>query len=301
MTVRKTLLLLLATMLGPNLWLGSSFATEIAPQDSLVSVRMNADFHPELEFRIAEALRRPPVDWNFAKDHTYAEIAQPVDNQDISDEIIARWEALYFNSPTQVEDKVSESLASQMKVLEEAGKTIQAISSDLIASWFQETTYFAANQHPADFISLDDLPKIHTGEEIALQLEAEYVQFPLDPYGYEEYNCYFEPEIYDWFVFVTDDLTVVYVHEDSDVMPLKVEPETLAADADESAVPESLKVVIREAVRSAISGEIEVMDFAMQAKNAWQSATSPIWNRYVKENQLFRIERVAQLREMFRF
>ncbi len=300
MPVRKILLLLLATIIGHGLLFHRSNAADIAPRDSFVRVRMNADFHPELEFRIAEALRRPPLDWSVARDHTFAEMAQPVENEAIADEIVARWETLFANNPTHVKEKAV-TLASQWKALEEASQQFQAVSGDFIAAWINQATHFTAKGHPADQISLADLPTIHTGEEIATELQAEFAQFPLDPYGYEEYNCYFEPEIYDWFVFVTDDLTVVYVHENSDVMPLAADSEMLAAQMDEPAVPESVKVLIRESVRAVFSGEIQPMDVVSQAKETWQATSTPIWNRYVKENQLLKIERVAQLREIFRF
>lgn len=300
MTVRITLLLLLACTVGSALFSVHSRAAEIPPRESLVSVRMNSDFRPELEFRIAEALQRPPLEWSIAKDHTFAEMAHPIENEDIADDIVARWETLFANNPTyNVEEKTL--LETQFKALQQASKQLQAVSDDFIAAWFESATYFATNTHSAREISLDDLPQVHTGEEIAMELQAELAQFPLDPYGYEEYNGYFEPEVYDWFVFVTDDLTVVYVHENSDVMPLQVEAQALAANENKQEVPESVKIAIRESVRSVFSGEIEVVDLAIQAKNAWHSATLPIWNRYVKENQLLRIERVAQLKEIFRF
>ncbi|PQO29551.1 hypothetical protein DTL21_26230 [Bremerella cremea] len=300
MTIRKTLLLLLAAVIGHAGYAGSVSAAEIAPHESIVSVRMNADFHPELEFRIAEALRRPPVDWSVVPDHTFAEISQPVENQELADDIIAKWEALFANNPTHIAT-TTQSLASQMEYFDEARQQIEAISSDFVAAWLGTALPNSGNVHAEDVISLDDLPQIHTGEDIALQLEAEFAQFPLDPYGYEEYNCYFEPEVYDWFVFVTDDLTVVYVHENSDVVPVRLDPTMLAKDVTEPAVPEVVKDWIRESVRSVAAGEIEVMQLASQANRAWQAASSPIWNRYVKENHLLRVERVAQLREFFRF
>ncbi|RCS54680.1 hypothetical protein DTL42_06005 [Bremerella cremea] len=301
MTVRKTLLLLLACTIGPAFFSSASKAGEIPSRDSLVSVRMNADFRPELEFRIAEALQRPPLEWSIAQDHRFAEIAQPVENVDIADEMVARWDILFANNPTHTPEK-REILGSQIQALRKAGRQLQVVSDEFVAAWFQSAAYFAAQAHPADEISFDDLPQVHTGEEIAMELKAEQAQFPLDPYGYEEYNGYFEPEVYDWFVFVTDDLTVVYVHENSDIMPLEVAPQVVASETrDEQEVPESVKRAIRESVRSVFSGEIDVFGLAKQAQETSRSVTLPIWNRYVKENHLLRIEQVAQLKEIFRF
>ncbi|WP_158265211.1 hypothetical protein [Blastopirellula marina] len=258
-----------------------------------------------MEFRIAEALQRPPLEWSELRDHTFAEISQPLPLEDNADEMISRWEQLWANNPAHPESSPQWLEATSMVVsaidLEEMGAKLQAYVQQNFAFLTHPSKEFSMRIHPAELISLDDLPQLHTGEGITLETEAEYAQFPLDPYGYDEYNGYFEPEIYDWFVFVTDDLTVVYVHENSDIMPNRLAQEDLGPEAPPAEVPESFKVAIRESVRAVFSGEVNILDLVDDTRTTLSGATKPIWTRYVTQNELLGTERVAQLRELLRF
>lgn len=308
MSLHKSFALLLAACF--SYWIGcqSTWGGEPPEPSHLVNVRMNTDFHPELEFRIAEALQRPPVEWSVARDHTFAEISQPLPliiNGDAADEMISHWEQLWTNnpanSPTLAESVEVEPLLSSTTGLQEISIRIQAYVQENFAFLKSQADVYSLQVHPADLISLDELPQVHTGEEITMEIEADYAQFPLDPYGYEEYNGYFEPEIYDWFVFVTDDLTVVYVHENSDFMPLPLVQEEPAPNMPQAELPESIKIALREAVRAVLSGEVLFSDLADQTRTVLSGAAKPIWTRYVTQNELLRTERVAQLRELLRF
>ena len=305
MSLHKSLALLLAACF--SYWIGphSSWGGERSEPASLVNVRMNADFRPELEFRIAEALQRPPLEWSVARDHTFAEISEPLPLEDHANEMISRWEQLWSNNPAHSDFSTelveAEAFVASVIDLEEVGAKIQAYVQENFAFLTSSAGEFSLRIHPAELISLDDLPQLHTGEDITVEIEAEYAQFPLDPYGYDEYNGYFEPEIYDWFVFVTDDLTVVYVHENSDVMPTRLAYEDLTPEAPSAELPESVKVAIRESVRSVLAGEVNVSDLVDETRTTLSGATKPIWTRYVTQNELLRTERVAQLRELLRF
>ncbi|MEW4456230.1 hypothetical protein AB1L30_26430 [Bremerella sp. JC817] len=285
----------------------------------LVRVTMNPDFHPEVEFRIAEALKRPPIDWSMVQDHTLAEVARPVavaepaPSQHIAQRMIAEWEHL-LASPAHM--SVAETVKSHLRSIIRAefaaqslvGKKVATceVSSERELAPIQEIclddlpTINTGDLAVAE-VSLDDLPQIHTGEEVMALIAQDDAGFPLDPYGYSEYNAYFEPEVYDWFVFATDDLTVVYVYENSDILPSRVDPVMLAEQNASPEVPEAFKVAVREHVRSLFAGEIDFRPLAASLQTGWSTVTAPFSIASLKQSELLPVHRVSQLPELFRF
>lgn len=283
-------------------------AAESSPSMPLVSVQLTPEFHPEVEFRIAEALRRPPVQWSMLRDHTFAEISEPVAEKEVAAEMIAEWESL-LNNPIHVDfqDTVNAHLRAIIKAeFESQVANLKYVTSHDVLSesspneiQLDQLPDVHTGEEIVDLIQIDNLPQVHTGEEVMELIAQDEAQFPLDPYGYAEYNHYFEPEIYDWFVFVTDDLTVVYVYENSDEMPSRVDPVLLAEKNAQPEVPESFKVVVREQVRSLFAGEYSLFEMATQFQQHWTSFTQPISIASLKQTELLPIHRVSHLPDLF--
>lgn len=259
-------------------------ADHIVDANHVVSVQLNPEFHPEVEFRIAEALKRPPIDWSVARDHTFAEKSEPVQQTELAAEMISQWETLLANPIyASFEDSINAHLRSIIK-------------AEFAAQKGREPAAVIEQD-----ISLDGLPQVNTGEEVMALIAMDESKFPLDPYGYDEYNNYFEPEIYDWFVFVTDDLTVVYVYENSDVLPSKVDPVMLAEQNAEPVVPESFQVFVREQVRAIASGEIVLGELVSVVQEHWTAITQPITIASLRKTELLPAHRVSQLQDLLRF
>ncbi|PQO27551.1 hypothetical protein C5Y96_18660 [Blastopirellula marina] len=259
-------------------------ADKIVDANHVVSVQLNPEFHPEVEFRIAEALKRPPIDWSVARDHTFAEKSEPIQQRELAAEMISQWEALLANPIyANFDDSINAHLRSIIKAefaAQKGRERVVAIESEI--AW-------------------DDLPQVNTGEEVMALIAMDESKFPLDPYGYDEYNNYFEPEIYDWFVFVTDDLTVVYVYENSDVLPSKVDPVLLAEQNAQPVVPESFQVFVREQVQAIASGEIAVSKLFSAIQERWTAITQPIAIASLRKTELLPAHRVSQLQDLLRF
>ncbi|MFN3152006.1 hypothetical protein [Bremerella sp.] len=261
----------------------------------VVSVQLTPEFHPEVEFRIAEALKRPPVDWSVARDHTFAEKSEPVKQKELAAEMISQWESLLANPIyADFHDSIDTHLRTIIKAEFAAQKsTIKVEPSTLVSTEVDEAVPQEIQWH--------DLPQINTGEEVMAMIAMDQSEFPLDPYGYDEYNHYFEPEIYDWFVFVTDDLTVVYVYENSDVLPSRVDPVLLAEQNAQPVVPEALQVFVREQVRAIASGEIALTDVVSTFQQHWAAITEPISIASLRKTELLPAHRVSQLQDLLRF
>ncbi|MBA2118014.1 hypothetical protein [Bremerella alba] len=262
---------------------------------NVVSVQLTPEFHPEVEFRIAEALKRPPIDWSVSQDHTFAEKSEPVEQKELATEMISQWESLLANPIyADFQDSINAHLRSIIKAEFAAQKQVdQPVASSNTSSDVQEVF--------EQEIQWDDLPQINTGEEVMALLALDDAEFPLDPYGYDEYNNYFEPEIYDWFVFVTDDLTVVYVYENSDVLPSKVDPVLLAEESTQPIVPESFQVFVREQVRAIASGEIVLGELVTTFQQHWVAITKPVSIASLRKSELLPTHRVSQLQDLLRF
>jgi len=261
----------------------------------VVSVQLTPEFHPEVEFRIAEALRRPPIDWSVARDHTFAEKSEPVQQKQLAAEMIAQWESLVDNPVyADFQNTVNAHLRAIIKAEFAAQK-----QHDLPASASVVSTTASDAAEPE--ICLDDLPQINTGEEVMELIALDEAEFPLDPYGYDEYNNYFEPEIYDWFVFVTDDLTVVYVYENCDVMPSKIDPVLLAEEQAQPVVPESFQVFVREQVRAIASGDVSLSGLISTWNYHWAAITQPVSIASLRKTELLPAHRVSQLQDLLRF
>lgn len=265
---------------------------------SVVSVQLTPEFHPEVEFRIAEALKRPPIHWSVAQDHTFAEKSEPVEQveqAELAAEMISQWESLLANPIyADFQDSVNAHLRSIIKAEFASQNRGEHGLETSIASIDDE---MAIEQE----IEWEDLPQINTGEEVMALLSLDETEFPLDPYGYDEYNNYFEPEIYDWFVFVTDDLTVVYVYENSDIIPSRVDPVILAERNDQPLVPESFQVFVREQVRVIASGEITLGDLVSSFQQHWAAITQPVSIASLRKTELLPVHRVSQLQDLLRF
>lgn len=265
-------------------------ADHIVGANHVVSVQLNPEFHPEVEFRIAEALKRPPIDWSVARDHTFAEKSEPVKQRELAQEMISQWESLLANPIyADFEDSINAHLRSIIKAefaaQKEQERSVESLASEVVVG--QE-------------IQWGNLPQVNTGEEVMALIALDESKFPLDPYGYEEYNNYFEPEIYDWFVFVTDDLTVVYVYENSDVLPSKVDPVMLAEQNDQPVVPESFQVFVREQVRALASGQYDLREIVFAVQDHWTAITQPISIASLRKTELLPAHRVSQLQDLLR-
>lgn len=270
-------------------------ADSFADSRHVVSVQLTPEFHPEVEFRIAEALKRPPIDWSVARDHTFAEKSEPVQQKELAAEMISQWESLLANPIyADFQDSIDAHLRTIIKAEFAAQKSVikaepaSVVSTEVDASVSRE-------------IQWKDLPQINTGEEVMAMIAMDESEFPLDPYGYDEYNNYFEPEIYDWFVFVTDDLTVVYVYENSDVLPSRIDPVMLAEQNAEPVVPESFQVFVREQVRAIASGEIALTDLVSTFQQHWAAITEPVSIASLRKTELLPAHRVSQLQDLLRF
>ncbi|MEW4561235.1 hypothetical protein AB1K70_01845 [Bremerella sp. JC770] len=262
---------------------------------SVVSVQLTPEFHPEVEFRIAEALRRPPIDWSVARDHTFAEKSEPVQRKQLAAEMISQWESLVANPIyADFQDTVNAHLRAIIKAEFAAQKQHAQPASTSVVS----LPKVDADERE---ICLEDLPQINTGEEVMELIALDEAEFPLDPYGYDEYNNYFEPEIYDWFVFVTDDLTIVYDYDNCDVMPIKVDPVLLAEERAQPVVPESFQVFVREQVRSIASGEVSLSDLVSTWNRHWAAITQPVSIASLRKTELIPAHRVSQLQDLLRF
>ncbi len=270
--------------------------------NNVVSVQLTPEFHPEVEFRIAEALKRPPIDWSVARDHTFAEKSVPVPKmasvtakKEVAAEMISQWESLLANPIyADFQDSISAHLRSIIKAEFAAQNRVELPAASAVASVDEERVI-----EPE--IAWEDLPQVNTGEEVMALLALDESEFPLDPYGYEEYNNYFEPEIYDWFVFVTDDLTVVYVYENSDVLPNKIDPVLLAEENAQPEVPEALQVFIREQVRSIAAGEVNFRQLVSTIQSHWTAVTQPVSIASLRQTELLPTHRVSQLQDLLRF
>ncbi|QDU76577.1 hypothetical protein Pan97_36290 [Bremerella volcania] len=262
---------------------------------NVVSVQLTPEFHPEVEFRIAEALKRPPIEWSVARDHTFAEKSEPIQQKQVAAEMISQWESLLANPiHADFQDSINAHLRSIIKSEFAAQKRGETLQTSPVALTDVE---LGIEQE----IPWDDLPQVNTGEEVMTPIAIEESEFPLDPYGYDEYNNYFEPEIYDWFVFVTDDLTVVYVYENSDVLPSKIDPAMLAEQNAQPVVPESFQVFVREKFRSIASGEITLRDLVVTIQQHWAAVMQPISIASLKKTELLPVHRVSQLQDLLRF
>ncbi|WDI40775.1 hypothetical protein [Bremerella sp. P1] len=262
---------------------------------NVVSVQLTPEFHPEVEFRIAEALKRPPIDWSVARDHTFAEKSEPVNQGELAVEMISQWESLLANPIyADFQDSIDAHLRSIIKAEFAAQKVSEQPQAASIVSMDGE---LAVEQE----IQWDDLPQVNTGEDVMALIASDESEFPLDPYGYDEYNNYFEPEIYDWFVFVTDDLTVVYVYENSDILPNKVDPVLLAEENAQPVVPEAFQVFVREQVRVIASGEIALADVVSTFQQHWAAITEPVTIASLRKTELLPAHRVSQLQDLLRF
>ena len=269
---------------------------------NVVSVQLTPEFHPEVEFRIAEALKRPPIDWSVARDHTFAEKSVPVPRKsapiakrEVAAEMISQWESLLANPIyADFQDSIAAHLRSIIKAEFASQNRAELPAASSVASVDQELGIVPE-------FALESLPQVNTGEDVMALLALDESEFPLDPYGYEEYNNYFEPEIYDWFVFVTDDLTVVYVYENSDIMPSKVDPVLLAEENAQPEVPGAFQVFIREQVRSIASGEIDFHKLVSTVQRHWTFVTRPVSIASLRQTQLLPTHRVSQLQDLIRF
>jgi len=262
---------------------------------SVVSVQLTPEFHPEVEFRIAEALKRPPIHWSVARDHTFAEKSEPVEQENLAVDMISQWESLLDNPIyTDFHDSIDAHLRSIIKAEFASQQKSGEAAGSAIAS--------AEGEHkPTPEIRWEELPQIHTGDEVMDMIALEETEFPLDPYGYDEYNNYFDPEIYDWFVFVTDDLTVVYVYENSDVMPNRIDPVMLAEQNAPPVVPETFEVFVREQVRAIASGEVSLYQLVSTFQKHWSAVTQPVSIASLRQTQLLPSHRVAQLQDLLQF
>lgn len=258
---------------------------------NVVSVQLTPEFHPEVEFRIAEALKRPPIDWSVARDHTFAEKSEPVKQRELAAEMISEWESLLANPVyADFQDSINAHLRSIIKAEFAAQKELERALATVDAQPVIEQE-----------IQWDALPEVNTGEEVMALIALDESEFPLDPYGYDEYNNYFEPEIYDWFVFVTDDLTVVYVYENSDILPSKVDPVMLAEQNAQPVVPESFQVFVREQVRAIAAGEISLGGLVSTVQQHWTTITQPVSIASLRKTELLPSHRVSQLQDLLRF
>ncbi|MBI1246488.1 hypothetical protein GC197_01430 [bacterium] len=272
---------------------GWSSEIECPCADTLASVQLNPLLHLEAEYRVAEAIEHPPIDWSNSEDHTFAEVSQPVAEKESAVKMISQWESL---------------LASP--IYSDPGATIQAHLRSIIKAEFaaqananKQLTVAelpAASEAKRAEISLDDLPQVNTGEEVMTLIALEETRFDLDPYGYAEYNHYFEPEIYDWFVFVTDDLSVVYVYENSDVMPRSLDPIMLAEEEETRVAPESVEIAVQQGVRAIAAGDIDVVAIFSQLQQGWKSITQPAAVANLRRSELLPAHRVSQLRDLLR-
>lgn len=274
-------------------------AEPIAPP--LVKVVLDADFRPEAKFYIAESLRRPPIDWNMLQKDSLIEESQVPSDKLLTANILAAWNDLWENNPLQ--EGVLDTVAQHWKALEIDLACAQALAADSAAL-------------RVDAFDMSQLPTVNTGEEVTAELARQEGEFPLDPYGYDEYNGYFAPDVYDWFVFVTDDLSVVYVHENSDVGPAvgsvadtfdtpPIDLTASAAIAEElavrAAVSNTIQVIVQYSVTPLTSGEIEWYLVPQQTVAQLRTVALPVWDRYVRHNELFHSRRVADLSKLLRF
>lgn len=273
----------------------------------LVRVVLDADFRPEAEFYIAEALRRPPVDWNMLREEPLiGESTRPSDEL-ITADILAAWNDLWENNPLR--EGALDTVAQHWEALQTDLACAQALAADKVAVKYSR----ALSQGEFD---LSQLPNVSTGEEILAELARQEAEFPLDPYGYDEYNGYFEPEVYDWFVFVTDDLSVIYVHENSDVTPavssviatLDTPPIDLTASAAiaeelaaQAAFAKSIQVLVQYSVTSLNASEMEWYLIPQKTVAQLEAIAQPVWDRYVRHNELFPTQRMADLSKLLRF
>ncbi len=272
----------------------SAVAAELTVARSPLEVAMRTDWRAELRFRIVDALMSHPLDENLFTECVVPHLPQPAAEKDLAQDIMSAWDELLTNNPIHQHLHEAQPADAETKEPTLVEQTAQAARS---------ATAFLYQNVPA---LAPEVP-LETEVERVVSKEFDGSVFPLDPYGYDEYNDYFEPEVYDWFVFITDDLQVVYVHENSDVAPLPAALEDPLQRADQLAetpekveVPEGFKRAVREMARAIAAGEVSVQHVGQQVVERAQSISQPLWQHYVRHNQMFGPHRVAELRALLR-
>jgi len=268
----------IALLLGCFAWMNSTIAAADDSNGPEVRVALRIEYRPELKFDNIRELQRLTVGWSPLVDHTTAETAQVTPNQEVAKEMIRQWEVLLHNNP------VHQTLVSAAS---------EVIAEESIASRCDKKVCVAKSEAVPmpPVIQFNDFRDFDPIESDAAELEAEAVvvdqPFELDPYGYDEYNCYIEETIYDSYVFVTDDLTVVYYDD--------------APEMDKHPKDVVLKPLLDLILSQANSLKSELIGAVGQMTVVYQGVYQPFRQRYVAENPILQSKRFAELNQFLRF